>query len=218
MGTLKTIRRAAMALALAVNSAPAGAATVGATYGLTFAAEPGAHFGPDLDPNFEISSVLSGSVTQVGVDSARFDLHFGAGIFTFAGLFLADDTAVDAWSGGRLVQDGTNVRNVFGDTNIPRGISFASTGRAFLDGDILSVTLSRDGLDVSDWGSFLHIGSISGLIGGVSYVNADGGVSVFGISGHGTAPVTLAAVPLPAGGVLLFAGIGALALLRRRGM
>ena len=213
MVALRALQKSAAAAAFACICLPVSAATVGHSQSLAF--QESLVFGEELGPGFDLSDVVTATVTQTGADSARFDFAFtgSTGSVLFAGLFLGADTDFEHHSGGEIIQNTANTRSIFGDRDIPRGLSFGNGLFGFRDGDTLSFSLSTAGLDIEDWTSFLHEGSHSGLFGGLAYVSGDS-ASVFGVTGPGI-PV-IASMPLPAGGILILTGLGAMIVLRRK--
>lgn len=210
----KKVRGLALSAMIAVLAIPAGAATVGSAFNLEFEATPSATYGSPLDPGFSLADVLTATVTQTADDTARFDFFFG-GDFEIVPMFLDENVELDSFSGGDLLEDMLNARNGYGDVGIPRGISFDNGRAGFQDGDVLSFTLSlATGLDVADLDSFLHSGSSSGLFGAVGYRQGSGSYAFFGLTGTGEPAI--AAVPLPAGGLLLIGGMGLLLVMRRK--
>lgn len=215
---VKTLCKTVLAMALAAMSSAvavsASAATIGTSFNFAFEETASFSFGPSNGPDFSLSDVLSATITQTAENSARVDFQFGEGLFTFAGFFLKGGTDLDSYSGGELIQYQNGARSVFGDRGIPLGISFDNGETGFSDGDVLSLTLSRQGLDVNNWDTFLQEGNVSGLFGGISYFGTNGSVSVYGITGQGSP--ALATVPLPAGALLLLSGVGLLVISRRK--
>ena len=218
----KASRLVAAAASVVFMSLPVTAATVVASYHLGFEATPSMVYGAPLDADFSLSDHITATITQSATDTAQIDLAFTGGTMSFAGFFLEGGTSLHRHSGGHVVQDSSNARSIFGDRAIPRGLSFANGVNGFRDGDLLSITLAARGLDIEDWSSFLSTGNRSGLFGGLAYVE-DGSIAVFGLTGLGPKAVgpaghvpAVAAVPLPAGGILLLGGLGLLAILRRR--
>ena len=194
---------------------PASAATIGHPYSIGF--EESLVFGEEFGLDFDLSDVMTATVTQTGTDRARFDFAFtgGTGSVLFAGLFLGADTGFEHHSGGEIIQNTTDTRSIFGDSDIPRGLSFGNGLFGFTSGDSLSFTLTAAGLDIGDWNSFLHQGSNSGLFGGLAYVSGDS-ASVFGVTGLRAETPVIASIPLPAGGFLILTGLGIFVALRRK--
>ena len=104
-----------------------------------------------------------------------------------------------------------------GEFGMPNDVNLRSATPFITDANNLSQSLAELQTSLTD-GIFTGFTSTTSETGSVQFFVRPTGLSfmVFGPVGNATTPVGVAPIPLPAGGVLLLTGLGAVAALRRR--